>query len=246
MGGRVAWVTGGASGIGWATVARLVDAGAVVGILDVDPEAMAQATKALGVPAVLCDVADADAVRAATAALAEQTGPADVLVNAAGIARSTPVATADEATWQRVLAVNLSGAMHVTREVLGGMVERRFGRVVNIASGTAVRVSAGTAAYAASKAGLIALTKATAVEGAPHGVTANAVAPGLVDTPLMRAVMPEDAMLLAAATSSPIANPMGVVLDPDDIARAVVFLAAPASGRITGQVLHVNAGAVMP
>jgi NAD(P)-dependent dehydrogenase (short-subunit alcohol dehydrogenase family) len=136
--------------------------------------------------------------------------------------------------------------MHVTRAVLGGMLERGFGRVVNIASGTAVRVSAGTAAYAASKAGLIALTKAVAVEGATRGVTANAVAPGLVDTPLMRAVMPTRELLEAAAATSAIANPMGVVLDAEDIAHAVAFLASVASGRITGQVLHVNAGAVMP
>jgi NAD(P)-dependent dehydrogenase (short-subunit alcohol dehydrogenase family) len=145
-----------------------------------------------------------------------------------------------------VLGVNLTGAFHVTRAVLGGMIERRAGRIVNIASGTAVRVSAGAAAYASSKAGLIAFTKAVAAEGAPFGVTANAVSPGLVDTAMTRRLMPTDDALQAAATSSPIANPMGVVLTPEDIAHAVVFLCHPASGRITGQVLHVNAGALMP
>jgi NAD(P)-dependent dehydrogenase (short-subunit alcohol dehydrogenase family) len=144
------------------------------------------------------------------------------------------------------MAVNLTGAFHVTRAVLGGMIERGYGRIVNVASGTAVRVSPGAAAYAASKAGLIALTKAVALEGAAHSVTANAVAPGLVDTPMTRRLMPTDEALSTAATSSPIANPMGTVLSPDDIAHAIHFLCQTRSGRITGQVLHVNAGALMP
>jgi len=244
--GKVAWVTGGASGIGRASAARLAAAGARVGLIDLQGPLLGEAAEALGATPAACDVADAAAVDATVAALTWTTGPPDVLVNAAGIARSSPVASFDEDTWQRVLAVNLTGAMHVTRAVLGGMLERGFGRVVNVASGTAVRVSAGTAAYASSKAGLIAFTKVVAVEGATRGVTANAVAPGLVDTPLMRAVMPTDEALRAAATASPIANPMGVVLEPDDVAHAVLFLALPASRYITGQVLHVNAGALMP
>jgi 3-oxoacyl-[acyl-carrier protein] reductase len=244
--GLTAWVTGAGSGIGRATATRLATAGARVGLLDVDRAAAAAAAADLDGASHECDVADAAAVVAATDALAAITGAPDILVNAAGISMSSLVAEHDEDSWARVLGVNLTGAFHVTRAVLGGMIERRAGRIVNIASGTAVRVSAGAAAYASSKAGLIAFTKAVAAEGAPFGVTANAVAPGLVDTAMTRRLMPTDEALQAAATSSPIANPMGVVLAPEDIAHAVVFLCHPASGRITGQVLHVNAGALMP
>ncbi len=217
-----------------------------MGLLDVDESALADVVSQVGAAGVLCDIADAGRVEVETRVLEERTGAPNILVNAAGISMSAPVAEHDEASWLRVLGVNLNGAFHMTRAVLGGMIERRDGRVVNIASGSAVRVSAGAAAYASSKAGLIAFTKAVAVEGAPFGVTANAVAPGLVDTAMTRRLMPTDDALRAAATSSPIANPMGVVLTPEDIAHAVAFLCHPLSAHITGQVLHVNAGALMP
>jgi 2-hydroxycyclohexanecarboxyl-CoA dehydrogenase len=243
---RTAWVTGGASGIGLATVARLAGEGARVGVLDVDAAGAVGVATRYGGHGVGCDVADPQSVDVAVNALVERSGAPDILVNAAGISMSAPVATHDEASWERVLSVNLTGAFHVTRPVLGGMIERGYGRIVNVASGTALRVSPGAAAYAASKAGLIAFTKAVAVEGAQHGVTANAVAPGLVDTPMTRSLMPTDEALSAAATASPIANPMGTVLAPEDIAHAIHFLCQERSGRITGQVLHVNAGALMP
>jgi 2-hydroxycyclohexanecarboxyl-CoA dehydrogenase len=243
---RTAWVTGGASGIGRATVARLADEGAHVGVLDMDEAGAVEVAARYDGGGVRCDVADPRSVDAAVGVLVERVGVPDILVNAAGISMSAPVAVHDEASWERVMAVNLTGAFHVTRAVLGGMIERGYGRIVNVASGTAVRVSPGAAAYAASKAGLIALTKAVALEGAAHSVTANAVAPGLVDTPMTRRLMPTDEALSTAATSSPIANPMGTVLSPDDIAHAIHFLCQTRSGRITGQVLHVNAGALMP
>ena len=126
------------------------------------------------------------------------------------------------------------------------MITRRHGRIINIVSGSGVRVGAGVGAYGASKAGLIALTKALANEGAESGVTANAVAPGLVDTPMMRMHMPETETLEAAARVSNISNPMGLVLEPEDIAHAVAFLCHPESKGITGQVIHVNAGSIMP
>jgi 2-hydroxycyclohexanecarboxyl-CoA dehydrogenase len=243
---RTAWVTGGASGIGRATVAYLARQGARVGVVDVDAGGAAEVAARHDADSVQCGVADQSSVDGAVSSLVKSIGVPDILVNAAGISMSAPVATHDESAWERVLAVNLTGAFHMTRAVLGGMIERGYGRVVNVASGTAVRVSAGAAAYAASKAGLIAFTKAVAVEGAARGVTANAVAPGLVDTAMTRSLMPTDEALTIAATSSPIANPMGVVLSPDDIAHAIHFLCQAESGRITGQVLHVNAGALMP
>lgn len=244
--GKAAWVTGAASGIGRACAIRLAAAGARVGGLDMDAAGASATAMKIGGVGVGCDIADPASVETATRELDESVGPPDILVNAAGISSSSPVVLHDEGQWQRVLDVNLSGAFRVTRLVLGGMIERRFGRIVNISSGSGVRVSAGAAAYGASKAGLIAFTKAVAQEGAPYGVTANAVAPGLVDTAMTRRIMPTDEALQTAATVSPIANPMGVVLTADDIAHAVYFLCQPASGRITGQTLHVNAGALMP
>jgi NAD(P)-dependent dehydrogenase (short-subunit alcohol dehydrogenase family) len=244
--GQTAWVTGAASGIGRAITLELAARGARVGTLDVDAAGARSTAAEVGGVGVGCDIADRASVDTAANELEHALGPPDMLVNAAGISYSAMVAEHDEDAWRRVLDVNLTGAFHVTRAVLGGMIERGYGRIVNIASGTGVRVSAGAAAYGSSKAGLIAFTKAVAGEGARHGVTANAVAPGLVDTAMTRRTMPTDEALQTAATASPIANPMGVVLSPDDIAHAVAFLCHPKSARITGQVLHVNAGALMP
>lgn len=244
--GSTAWVTGAASGIGRAIALGLAAQGARIGALDVDAAGAQRTATEVGGTGVGCDIADHESVDAAARELEQQLGPPDVLVNAAGVAYSGMVAEHDELAWRRVLDVNLTGAFHVTRVVLGGMIERGYGRIVNIASGSGVRVGAGAAAYGASKAGLIALTKAVALEGAPHGVTANSVAPGLVDTAMTRRIMPTDEAMHTAATASPISNPMGAVLSPDDIAHAVVFLCHPKSAHITGQVLHVNAGALMP
>ena len=244
--GRVAWVTGAASGIGHAIACKLAAQGARVGVIDLTGEAASALADELGGAAVVCDVSDADAVRSAVRELEQRLGPPDILVNAAGVPHGEPVAGHDEATWRRVLDINLTGPFHTTREVLAGMMERGFGRIVNISSGSAVRVGTGAAAYGASKAGLIALTRGTANESAASGVTVNAVAPGLVDTPLTRRAMGGAEQLAAAATHSSIANPMGLVLEPEDIAHAVAFLCHLDSRGITGQVLHVNAGSLMP
>ena len=125
------------------------------------------------------------------------------------------------------------------------MVDRKYGRIISISSGTAVRVGPGTGAYAASKAGIIALTKAIAGEVARMGVTANVVAPGVTDTAMTRAQFGGQAQLIEQATNGGIANPMRVVIQPEDIAAAVAFFALPESRYITGQTLHVNAGALM-
>jgi len=195
--------------------------------------------------AVRCDVSDEVAVDSATSELVHELGAPGLLVNNAGITALAPVAELSTADWDRVLRVNLYGAFFVTRRALPGMLQSGWGRVVSISSGTAVRVQGGRAAYAASKAGLIAFTKVVAAEGAPHGVTANVVAPGLTDTPLTRRAVGGDAELAEAARNSRIANPMNVVLSPADIADAVLYFAGPAARHTTGQVLHVSAGSVM-
>jgi acetoacetyl-CoA reductase len=151
----------------------------------------------------------------------------------------------DMTVWTDVLATNLTGSFNLARLVFGGMCERGFGRIVNISAGSGFRVGRGHAAYGASKAGVVALTKSLAMEGAPFGVTANAVAPGFVDTGMTRARFPTDEDMQYGATSSPVANPMGRPLLPEEIAHVVWFLSLPESAAITGQTIHVNNGSLM-
>jgi NAD(P)-dependent dehydrogenase (short-subunit alcohol dehydrogenase family) len=237
---HVAWVTGGASGIGAAVVSQLAEEGSTVGVLDLQsPEP--------GVVWQAVDVGDPDSVDAAVEDLRRHIGWPDQLVLCAGIAgEGHSVSDYPLEVWSRVLAVNLTGALVILRRTFPEMCQRGFGRIVTVSSGTAVRPGAGTAGYAASKAGLIALTKVVALEGAPHGVTANVVAPGITDTPMTRLSFGDRDALRRAASHSPIANPQGEVLEPGDVAAAIVFLCREQSSRITGQVLHVNGGSIMP
>jgi NAD(P)-dependent dehydrogenase (short-subunit alcohol dehydrogenase family) len=246
LAGQIAWVTGAASGIGRAIARRLTADGARVGVIDLNADAAAEVAREIGGVSAACDVSDEGSVAAAASALESGLGAPDILVNAAGVAHREDVAGHSEKGWQRTLAINLSGPFHFMRIALGGMIQRRRGRIVNISSGSGVRVGAGVAAYGASKGGLIALTRGAANEAAAAGVTVNAVAPGLVDTPMTRGLYGGASDLGATARSSAISNPMGIVLEPEDIAHAVAFLCHPDSRGITGQVLHVNAGALMP
>jgi len=242
MQGRTAWVTGGASGIGESIVAALAQHGARVAVLDLkspDPSAPV-------VSVVDCDLREESSVVAAAERLRGELGDPAMLVNCAGVSGTAPVAEIETDRWDLVMAVNLRGPMLITRQVVGGMSRAGWGRIVNIASGQAVRPTAGQAAYAASKAGLIALTKATAVEYAGSGVTVNAVAPGMVDTPMTRELWGGEQELKAAAESSAIANPMRALIQPVDVAALVAFLCSDAARYVTGQVLHVNAGSLMP
>lgn len=239
-------MTGAASGIGRAIARELAAAGARLAAIDLDGEAAGLVAQAIGGIAVTCDVADEGAVAATARALADTLGSPSILVNAAGISHAEAVAAHASVNWHRVLEVNLSGPFYMIRAVLSGMMQRGYGRIVNITSASGVRVGAGVAAYGSSKAGLIALTKSVANEAAAHGVTANAVAPGLVDTEMMRKVFATTEALESMAKNSPIANPMGRLLQPEDIAHTVAFLCHPRAWAITGQVLHVNAGSLMP
>jgi len=251
--GQVALVTGAASGIGRAVAQRLARDGAAVALLDVDAAGVAETervVRALETPVrtvtVTVDVSDAAQVRAAVERAVAALGTPAILVNCAGISRGGPVAGLGLEDWERVQAVNLRGTMLCCQVVTPLMAAAGYGRVVNISSGTGVRVGPGSAAYAASKAGVIALTKALAGELATSGVTANVVAPGITDTAMTRAAFGTREAIEAAAREGRIANPMGEVLEPEDMAAAVAFFALPESRHITGQTLHVNAGAFMP
>jgi len=238
----IALVTGAAQGIGEAIARRLAADGAHVVLADLNPEALALAraeiARAVGedrTSGEVVDVADSAQVRDALARVEARHGRLDVLVNNAGIIRDNWVDRLSDDDWNSVLAVNLTGAFHCCRAAAPGMRTRGYGRIVNIAS-RAWLGNPGQANYAASKAGLVGLTRALALELARFGVTVNAVAPGLIDTPMVRGLHPDVRERLLAA------QPSGRMGTPDDVAAAVAFLASPEAGFISGQVLHVCGG----
>jgi NAD(P)-dependent dehydrogenase (short-subunit alcohol dehydrogenase family) len=260
LAGRVAFVTGAARGIGRAIALALAAAGADVAIADVHPEPFAGeryyrlrarvsgpeedvptagAVVELGRRAMSLgvDVADADAVVAAVAACTADLGPPDILVNNAGIVNNiAPISTMAPDAWAHELQVNLSGMFHTVRATAPGMAARGWGRVINLASIAALRPGLGQPAYAASKAGVIGFTKAVAQEFGPGGVTANAILPGLIATPLVRS-MPEHLRDHFVART-----PVGRLGEPADIGALAAFLASPAAGFISGVAIPCDGG----
>ena len=242
LAGQIAWVTGGASGIGFATVRRLRSMGAEVAIIDIQhPDTLPDEERVYR-----CDVASRDAV-AATAETLEALhgrGP-DILVTCAAVCAIAPLADHELAAWDHHLAVNLTGTFQFVRLTSGGMAARRRGRIVLFTSDAAYMALPGLSAYSASKGGIVALGRVIAAEMAPAGVTCNVLSPGTVDTPMTRAYFAGRAEMEAAMQDTPMANAMGAVLDPEDLAHGVGFLCHPDSRHITGQVMHINAGGVM-
>lgn len=240
LAGRVALVTGAGSGIGRAVALRLRSAGAALAALDVDRASAERTAAALGdrALAVAADVADAVAVDRAFAEVEATLGPVDILANVAGIyGVHAPIREQTLANWRRVLDVNLHGTFLCTRRALPTMLDRGYGRIVNIASGAALGPRPGIAPYAASKGAVIGFTKAVALEVASRGVTVNAVLPGVTDTPMPRQYGSEERLVALAR-----ANPMGRIGRPADIAAAVAFLATEDAAYITGQTVAVNGG----
>jgi 2-hydroxycyclohexanecarboxyl-CoA dehydrogenase len=243
LAGRHVLVTGGGSGIGRAAAARLGRDGAAVTVLDLDLAAarsVAREMTAAGVrtQAVGGDVADAGAVHAAVEAARRGLGPVHVLVCSAGISGFAPLLDLTEAQWDRMLAVHLRGTFLVTRAVLPDMVAAHWGRIVTMSSVGGLRGGPNLTHYAAAKAGVIGFTKALALEVGAAGVTANSIAPGLVDTPMLRASgIPPD--LLEQSRRQ---IPVGRLGTPEDVAAACAFLASDEAGFVTGQVLSPNGG----
>jgi 3-oxoacyl-[acyl-carrier protein] reductase len=232
---RIAWVTGGASGIGAAIVDALHRAGAVVVSLDRSHATMTRVERGREIQVPL-DVGDSAAVRGVATEL-EATGllPA-ILVNAAGITRDGVVWKLADDEWEAVVNVNLTGAFRMTRAAVPRMREAGGGAIVNIASINGLRGRFGQSDYAASKGGLIAFTRAVAREVGGFGIRVNAVAPGFIDTPMTRS-LPEQ--VRAQAQSEVLLGRLGT---PDDIAAAVLFLVSPLAAHITGQTLVVDGG----
>jgi 3-oxoacyl-[acyl-carrier protein] reductase len=244
LSGKIALVTGAAQGIGREIAFALATDGADVAICDVNLEA-AQKTaaeiegkgkKSLAIKANVASSAD---VAAMIEQVVEKLGRIDILVNNAGITRDGLILRMKDEDWDLVLSINLKGAFLCTKSALKYMTKQRSGTIINIASIVGAMGNAGQANYVASKAGLIGLTKTIAREYANRGITANAVAPGFIETAMTQA-LPENVRQELAKQI-----PMGKLGTPEDVANAVRFLASPWASYISGQVVHVNGGMYM-
>jgi 3-oxoacyl-[acyl-carrier protein] reductase len=240
--GKVALVTGGCRGIGLAVGRALAEAGAAVALLDLDQESVGKAAESL--PGTrhggyACDVTDGAGLEAAIKDIEGALGPIGILVNNAGITRDNLLIRMSEEDWDLVLGVNLKGAFNTTRAVALGMMKRREGSIVNIASVIGLMGNAGQANYAASKAGIIGFTKSVAREFASRGVRCNAIAPGFIVTDMTARL--EESVVEGLKARIPLAR-LG---DPDDVASLARFLAGPQAAYITGQVIAVDGGMVM-
>lgn len=235
---RVAWVTGGAAGIGAAVLSLFERAGAKVVSLDCvyRTDCVKAEGRFIQVP---LDVADSAAVNATVADLLARGYAPDVLVNNAVADRGTLVWNLSDEDWQTAIDVNMSGAFRMTRACCGAMRDRGGGAIINIASIDGLRGRPGEANYAASKGGLMAFTRAVATELGPHRIRVNAVAPGVIDTPARGLVTPEQR---ARAMADTVLLQLG---KPEDVAGAVLFLASPLANHITGHVLVVDGGQLL-
>src|SRR4051794_15336579 len=244
--GRTALVTGGASGIGAATARRLAAEGARVAVGDLDLDGARTVAGEIDGLATELDVADTGSVGRAVAAVNDEIGPVDVLVNNAGTDRFAFFVHTDEALWDHVLAVNLRGVLACTHAVLGSMHERGGGIIVNVASEAGRVGSQGSATYSAAKAGVIGFTKAIARESARFGVRCNAVAPGPIETPLLNSA-PEQLGELGARLKQGMidATALRRIGAPDEVAAVIAFLASDDAAYVTGQTLNVSGGLSM-
>lgn len=242
---RSALVTGASRGIGRAVAAVLAREGWPVCVHYLERRDAAGSlvselrARGCAAMAVQADVADREAMAACVRAASEELGPVELLVNNAGISHQGLFQETDDAAWDRLLAVNLTGVRNAIRAVLPHMLSEKRGSIVNISSIWGLRGGSCEAAYACTKAGVIGLTRSLALELAPSGIRVNCVAPGCVETDMLRTLGPETAALLAEET------PLGRLGRPEDIAEAVAFLASDRAAFITGQVLTADGGFVV-
>ena len=242
LSGQTALVTGANQGIGWAIAQLLAQQGVRVAVNYPDGARAPANLSPLGPAAIAvrADVGDVGQIRMMFVELFARFGNLDILVNNAGIFPRATLLDLDEATWDRVHAINLKGTFFCTQEAARRMIPRRSGRIINIASDAAILPAARGSHYNASKAGVLALTKSLALELAPYHVAVNAVAPGLTDTAQPRHGMTEEEIHAEGAT-----NPWGRIATPADVARAVLYLASPLSDYVTGETIFVTGGACM-
>ncbi|WP_454644723.1 SDR family NAD(P)-dependent oxidoreductase [Bradyrhizobium liaoningense] len=233
---RRALVAGGASGIGAATAARLAASGADVLIADVDATNGRRLATEIGASFIALDLTDHAAVAAAFGHL----GPFDILVNSAGADQHAFFTQTEPNDWARLIALNLGAVLNATHAVLPGMQQARYGRIVNVASEAGRLGSRGGSVYAAAKGAVIAFTRSLARENGRMGITANVVAPGPIDTPMLRrAVESGGEKLMAAMTAATLVGRLGT---PQEVAAVIAFLASDDAGYVTGEVLGVSGG----
>jgi 2-hydroxycyclohexanecarboxyl-CoA dehydrogenase len=242
---RVAFVTGGAGGIGGEICRQLAAAGHRVAVADLERAPSRELAASIGGHPVVLDVTDPASVERAARDAAGVLGPIDVCVNCAGWDQPMSFLATDDAFLHKVLEINLAGAIRVCRALLPSMVERKWGRVVNIASDAGRVGSSNEAIYSGAKGGLIAFTKTLAREMARHGITANAVCPGPTQTPLLDLFTGGSEAGKATIDAMVRSVPMRRLGQPGDVAPAVVFLASEQAGFITGQTLSVSGGLTM-
>ena len=243
--GTTALVTGAARGIGAAVVQALAEGGAHVIATDRDEGALMARHEHPSITCKPLDVTDAGAVNR----LISEAGPVGLLVNVAGILRLGPVASLSDQDWADTFAVNTTGVFQLSRAVVPGMIARREGVIITVASNAAGVPRAGMAAYAASKAAAVMFTKSLGLEVARHGVRCNTVCPGSTDTPMQRAMWSAGTGAAAVLRGDPesyrVGIPLGRIAEPEDVADAVLFLASPAARHITMHDLYVDGGATL-
>jgi 2-hydroxycyclohexanecarboxyl-CoA dehydrogenase len=242
---RVAVVTGAASGMGEAIGRHLADRGHRIALLDLDGDAVQRTAGELreaGASAVggQVDVSDRAAVDDALQKVRSELGPVEIMVTSAGIDAFVPFTEMTVDQWDRMLAVNLTGTFHCLQAAIPDMLAAGWGRIVTISSSSAQSGAARMAHYVASKGGVVGLTKALALEFAPHGITVNSIPPGFIDTPMARRAEQRGDLpsLDAVAARTPVRR----AGTPDDIAAACAFLCSEEAGYITGQLIGVNGG----
>ncbi len=239
--GKGALVTGASGGIGGAIAKALHGQGANVAITGTNKEKLEALAGELGdrVTVLPCDLRDRTAVVALADSAEKGLGQVDILVNNAGITHDNLFMRMKDEEWDDVIAVNLTSVFVLTRGILRNMMRRRYGRIVNIGSISAVLGNPGQPNYAASKAGIVGMTKSLAREVAARGITANAIAPGFISTPMTDALNEKQVEAIAAAI------PAQTFGKPEHVAAAVVFLASDEASYVTGETIHVNGGMVM-
>ena len=241
LSGKAALVTGASGGIGSAAARALHGAGAAVVLSGTREGVLRELADELGerAHAMPCDLGDPAAVDALPKAAAAAAGSLDILVNNAGVTRDQLFMRMSDEDWARVIDVNLTAAMRLCRGAIRGMMKARWGRIVNVGSVVGAIGNPGQAAYAAAKAGLTGMGKSLAHEVASRGITVNTVAPGFVDTAMTEKLTGEQRTELLAQV------PMGRMGTSEEVAAAILYLASPEAGYVTGATLHVNGGMAM-